>query len=124
MGGAKGEDVGVRDMSGRVCLPGVEGSSEEMVEGGAAVTVVVACTSRLSASYGDGYWAKVGGLVWVCGARGVGRDGEMTRESRMESSPSSWVAPSFDAAVIVSSSLARAVEDAWASEVSVVDVLV
>ncbi len=53
MGGAKGEEVGVRDASGRVCLPGVEGSSEEMVDGG-AVVVVVACTSRLSASYGDG----------------------------------------------------------------------
>lgn len=56
VGGAKGEEVGFRDASGRVCLPGVEGSSEEMVDGGAvvAVVVVVACTSRLSASYGDG----------------------------------------------------------------------
>lgn len=36
----------------------------------------------------------------------------MVRESRRESSPSSWVAGSFDAAVIVSSSFARDGEDA------------
>ena len=42
VGGAKGEEVGVRDMSGSFCLPpGVEGRSEELVDGGAPVALML-----------------------------------------------------------------------------------
>ncbi len=49
MGGAKGEEVGVSDMSGSFCFPGVDGRSEDDVDSGASVAVVP-WTSCLSVS--------------------------------------------------------------------------
>ncbi len=48
VGGTKGEEVGVRDMSGIFCFPGVEGAPEDVVEG--AASSAVPCTSRFNVS--------------------------------------------------------------------------